>query len=278
MKKKQGPPEPLSEEHFAKLKRKAGLPVDDPPVKEPVSKRRKTAKKPEPQSNGKATKPLNGKKSASKLNGSGKKKAKEPSPEADSDDDLDDEFGSSDLDLDDVSLDSDDNDIDRDILGDEFIGSDEDSVVDSDQEMGGRKEKFVFSDDEDASDSDREERLTAANIEGLSRKLDKQLQDDQDAADAELRESALQTNIDGDKPKVLDDEDDDDDLAMKGQSLLAPDLQMLRQRITDTIRVLDDFAGLAETGRSRVDYTTQLLKDVCAVSCLLPPSFNQTLD
>ena len=44
---------------------------------------------------------------------------------------------------------------------------------------------------------------------------------------------------------------------------LAPDLQLLRSRITDTVRVLDDFSKLSEKGRSRADYTSQLKKDIC---------------
>jgi hypothetical protein len=44
---------------------------------------------------------------------------------------------------------------------------------------------------------------------------------------------------------------------------------MLRTRITETIRVLEDFSNLGEEGRSRAEYTNQLLKDVCAcTSCL----------
>ena len=75
----------------------------------------------------------------------------------------------------------------------------------------------------------------------------------------ELEEAALQTNIDGDRPKVLEEEDEDEGAASK----LTPDLQLLRSRITDTIRVLDDFSKLAEEGRSRAEYTAQLLKDIC---------------
>ncbi|KAJ9148346.1 NOL1/NOP2/sun family putative RNA met [Pleurostoma richardsiae] len=273
MKKKQGMPEALSEEHFAKLKRKAGLPVDDTPPEAPSSKKRRTSKSEPVKSNGKTkgepqTKQPNG--SKAKLNGTGKKavktKAKSPSPSLDSDEELGDEFGASDLedDDDDEFSDLEDDDMDGAKLGDDFLGSDDDSVFDSDQETGGKKEQFVFSDDED--DSDREEKLTAANIEGLSRKLDQQIEEDRLAAEAELRDEILQTNIDGDRPEVLGDEDDEvvGELAKKSKALLAPDLQLLRQRINDTIRVLDDFAKLAEPGRSRADYTAQLLKDICS--------------
>ena len=142
-----------------------------------------------------------------------------------------------------------------DILPDEFLESGS-SVYDSDPQH----ERAMFSDDE--GDSDAEEKLTAANIEGLSVKLDEQEEEKAAEAQLELEEAALQTNIDGDRPKVLDDSDNDQD-DMTAKTRLAPDLQLLRSRITDTIRVLDDFSKLSEPGRSRTEYTSQLLKDIC---------------
>ncbi|OCL03074.1 NOL1/NOP2/sun family putative RNA met [Glonium stellatum] len=138
---------------------------------------------------------------------------------------------------------------------DEFVDSDSD-VVDSDTEV----RKGMWSEDED--DDDVEEKLTAANIEGLSRRLDMQKAIEDAEAQAELEEAALQTNIAGDRPKILGDESEDDEAT--GPSLITPDLQLLRTRVADTIRVLDDFAKLAEEGRSRAEYTAQLLKDICA--------------
>ncbi|KXX80816.1 hypothetical protein MMYC01_202946 [Madurella mycetomatis] len=270
--KKQGPPEPLSEEHFASLKRKKGLPVDDVPAEAPSSKKRRTAAKPEKSTKSRreetskkvaalksTTKQANGTKKVAGPSENGKKAAKvkskkAPVPEPDSDEEMDDEFGASDLD----EMSDSGSDVEK--LGDDFLGSD-DSVYDSDQEDA--KKKFVFSDDED-DDDDREEKLTAANIEGLSRKLDQKLAEEAAENEAELREGALQTNIDGDKPHILGDEDEEDELSSKTKALLAPDLQMLRTRITETIRVLEDFSNLAEDGRSRAEYVNQLLKDICA--------------
>lgn len=137
-------------------------------------------------------------------------------------------------------------------LGDEFLGSGS-SVYDSDPQQ----EKAIFSEDEDESDA--EEKLTAANIAGLSRRLDEEQEQDAAEAQLELEEAALQTNVDGDRLNVLDDGDEDTGLA----SRLAPDLQLLRSRITDTIRILDDFSKLSEPGRSRAEYTAQFIKDVC---------------
>ena len=137
-------------------------------------------------------------------------------------------------------------------LGDEFLGSGS-SVYDSDPQQ----EKARFSEDEDESDA--EEKLTAANIAGLSRRLDEEQEEEAAEAQLELQEAALQTNVDGDRLNVLDDEDEDAGPA----SRLAPDLQLLRSRITDTIRILDDFSRLAEPGRSRAEYTAQFIKDAC---------------
>ena len=137
-------------------------------------------------------------------------------------------------------------------LGDEFLGS-ESSVYDSDPQ----REKARFSEDEDESDA--EEKLTAANIAGLSRRLDEEQREDAVEAQNELEEAALQTNLDGDRLNILDNENEDESPA----SRLAPDLQLLRSRITDTIRVLDDFSKLSEPGRSRAEYTAQFIKDVC---------------
>jgi ribosomal RNA methyltransferase Nop2 len=252
--KHQGIPEPLSDAHFAKLKRKAGLPADDVPV--PDTKKRKAQ-------NGKASGKANGKvnaKTNGKTNGkstsvkasvpppprSGKavqSKSKKSEPELDIED-ISDGIGGGFSDDDMSGLEEDGE------LGDDFLGSD-DSVYDSE---GEGERKALFSEDED--DSDADEKLTAANIVGLSRKLDKEKAEEEAAAEAEIQET-LQTNID------LPDLEDGDE-GQQNKALLAPDLQLLRQRISDTIRILDDFANMAEPGVSRSDYTTKLLKDICA--------------
>ncbi|KAM4059901.1 16S rRNA methyltransferase rsmB/F domain-containing protein [Hirsutella rhossiliensis] len=259
MSRKQGAPEPLSEAHYARLKRKAGLPPDRP-TETPDKKRRRTAAKGAEAKSApakmaaKGRKPADKKQPQRKANGESKAKVVLPELEDSSDGELGDEF-----DLDNA----DSSDGDAPALGADFLGSDsgsDASVFDSDQDDGPRK--HTFSEDED--ESDPEEKLTAANIAGLTRKLDRQLAEQAAANEAELAESALQTNIAGDRPRVLDDDDDDDALGGKTDALLAPDLQLLRTRITENIRVLDDFANMAEEGRSRSEYTAQLIKDICA--------------
>ena len=260
--KKQGMPAPLDESKIT-LKRK-NVPVsqtngnkkrkvDEERVKQPV---KKTVRKSAP-----AVKPVKAVKGQEKkvaVNGKSKKPVKASVPAA-----LEDEVdlsGEEDLDAaelngfdDDLLGDDDDLDLDDE---DEFPESGSD-VMDSDEEV---MRRAMWSEDED--DEEAEERLTAANIEGLSRKLDAEQAQEAEEAEEEL----LQTNIAGDRPKVLadDDADADSDDEAAAPAHLAPDLQLLRTRITETIRVLDDFAQLAEEGRSRAEYTAQLLRDICA--------------
>ena len=238
--KKQSAPEPLSQAQLAKLKRKAGLPADEP--SEPLqTKRRRTAKLPE-------KKQLEKKQNGAVKKADGGKKSKKAQP---AEDELADLSGGE-------EEEEQDSDFSVEPLGDDFLGSDDESVYDSaEEEQGGKG--HVFSEDED--DSDFEEKLTAANIEGLSRKLDEQTAQEEADAQADMQESALQTNIAGEEPGVFDD--DEDEPALKSKALLAPDLQLLRTRINDNIRVLENFGELCEEGRSRADYTTQLLKDIC---------------
>jgi len=129
-------------------------------------------------------------------------------------------------------------------------GSEDEDVLDSDREV----HKGMWSDD----DSDAEEALTAANIAGLSQRLDKQRAQVGAEAEAELAEDALQTNI-----AAADLPVDDEDEGGK-TSTLAPDLQLLRTRITETVRVLSNFKELQDPARSRAEYTQGLLSDICA--------------
>ncbi|ERS95050.1 ribosomal RNA small subunit methyltransferase B [Sporothrix schenckii ATCC 58251] len=287
--KKQGLPEPLSEEHFARLKRKAGLPVDSPAASadSPSSKRRRgNSTKPEKSAAAFVKKPAK-KNAVAATNGVQKngtlaaaaKKTDKTAPVPKKKQLLDPDSSDDD---DDISIGSDegaggallgeDSDDEAVMLGDDFLGSDddeEDDVMDSDIEEDTGKGGFVFSDDEDESDA--EEKLTAANIEGLSRKLEKKQARDDAAAEAELKESALQTNIVG--TNMFDESEDDgeggeDGLpgagSGKAKTNLAPDLQLLRTRISETIQVLEDMGRLAAKDRSRTEYVAQLIKDICA--------------
>jgi ribosomal RNA methyltransferase Nop2 len=261
--KKQGPPEPL-DESLVTRKRK-----DAPPAAVPERTKRSRTDARE-KAAAKATPP---KKSAAangtktRVNGKPAKKFAPPPPadddvmsdSADGIDDPDvmenglenvnvtglDALGSASEDEEDLELDYDD-----------FADSGSD-VMDSDTEV---KRNVMWSDDEDEEDA--EEKLTAANIEGLSRKLDMQRAVEEAEAAAELEEANLQTNIAGERPKVLEDEEDEEGRPIS--RLVTQDIQLLRTRLNDTVRVLDDFKNLAEVGRSRAEYRAQMLKDICA--------------
>jgi 25S rRNA (cytosine2870-C5)-methyltransferase len=166
-----------------------------------------------------------------------------PLPSEPIDGDLSDDDGDGVL-LDDAMLDDDDDDELDEADLDENVS---DSVFDSDPDDQPRK---MFSDDEDESDA--EAKLTAANIEGLSRKLDQQ-QARVDLEAQEELEDAIQTNIAQDEGVL-------DSVTAQG---LTPDLSIIRTRMTETIRILGNFSQLAGKNKSRTDYTEQLLTDIC---------------
>ena len=126
--------------------------------------------------------------------------------------------------------------------------SNSNSVVDSDEDHV--QSRTLFSDDD--AESDASETLNAANIEGLSLKLDAQNQQHSNAAQAELQSSALQTNIAAEIP--IED---------PNSQSLAPDLQLLRSRMTEIIRILSSFSTLADPNRPRKSYLDQLIQDIC---------------
>lgn len=262
--KKQGPPEPL-DESLVTRKRKDAPPAAVPErskrsrtdarekaaAKAPAPKKAPTANGAKTRVNGKPVKPV--KPATAKP---AKKFA--PPPVKDDDDVMSDDaedvgdvnvtgldaLGSASEDEDDIELDDDDS---------ADSGSD---IMDSDEEV---QRIGMWSDEED--EDDVEEKLTAANIEGLSRKLDMQKAVEEAEAAAELEEANLQTNIAGERPKILDEVDEE---GRPITNLVTQDVQLLRTRLNDTVRVLDDFKNLAEPGRSRTEYRAQMLKDICA--------------
>ncbi|CCU80801.1 RNA m(5)C methyltransferase [Blumeria hordei DH14] len=259
--KKQGPPEPLDESHFTNLKRKAGLSVT-----ESRAEAQKYAKKRRTGGEGKKDKNIKSKESnAHKNNVPGKKQSIKPKksivkPSVTSKKTLVDSDDLADSDAFSVNEASDNSETleTQNGLPDDFLDSDSDVYDSADDHKTGA----MFSEDEDESEA--EEKLTAANIAGLTRKLDEQLAEEAAEAEAELQDEMMQTNISGERPHILSDSDDENTGTRDANPLLAPDLQLLRTRITDTVRVLEDFSGLAEEGRSRAEYTAQLLKDICS--------------
>ncbi|KAF9919860.1 rRNA (cytosine-C5-)-methyltransferase nop2 [Linnemannia zychae] len=144
--------------------------------------------------------------------------------------------------------------LDDDFLGDEFADSDEDTkapgtaMFDSDEEEAEvaqeEDEEDIFASDSDESDDDDD-------METKSRKLDAAAK-----AEAEEAEAELQTNIMMEEDKyVLPGEDH--------EALQSTDLQVVQARIQEIVRVLNNFREMREGNRSRNDYISQLLKDLC---------------
>ena len=252
--KKQGPPPSLKELN-ASLKRKAG----EPEIQNGSANKRRRADDTKTVAHANQAKP-DGKTKKPLLRNSDAQtvpiprvppKSARPAPTADEEPESELDEDAADLDIEneqDELSDMEDDELAE--TGLDNVSPEEDSVFDSDQEEA---RNGMFSEDEDNSDA--EEKLTAANIEGLSRKLDLQQADLDVEAQHELEDDALQTNIAGDEA-ILDG-------TQPATTGLAPDLQLLRSRITETIRVLGDLAKLGEKGKSRADYTSLLLSDIC---------------
>ncbi|CAO3566984.1 unnamed protein product [Mortierella alpina] len=140
--------------------------------------------------------------------------------------------------------------LDDDFLGDEFAGSDEEgktAMFGSDDEQEGEGEE----DEEDIFASDSEESDDDDDMEAKSRKLDAAK-----LAEAEEAEAELQTNIMLENDKYVLPGDDH-------EILQSTDLQVVQARIQEIVRVLNNFREMREGNRSRNDYISQLLKDLC---------------
>lgn len=121
-----------------------------------------------------------------------------------------------------------------------------------DSEEDARESKPRFSDDE--SDNEELETLNATNMEFFSNKLD-----EEDELEAE--EAALElTEGDRNQPRanVLPTEEEIEQMGDGPQ-----DVTMVRTRMIEIVKVLENFKEMAEEGKSRGDYTARLLKDIC---------------
>ncbi|KAF2861873.1 NOL1/NOP2/sun family putative RNA met [Piedraia hortae CBS 480.64] len=105
-----------------------------------------------------------------------------------------------------------------------------------------RKQIFWSDDEED------EDLLTAANLEGLSARRDKQIAEEEKDAEAELHQTAAQADHAA------------EELGDVGETA---DLALLRSRITETVRILSNFSELRKEGKSRAEYVSSLLEDIC---------------
>lgn len=137
----------------------------------------------------------------------------------------------------------DDDEDDEQLPDDEFDMEDE--FVDSDEDD---RERPQFSDDE----ADLED-LNAANMEALSRKLDEEEEEEEEEAQLELVQGAPQP-----RAKVLPTAEEEEELAKQ-----PTDVTTVRTRMLEIVKVLENFKELAEEGRSRAEYISRFIKDIC---------------
>ncbi|ODV79973.1 NOL1/NOP2/sun family putative RNA met [Suhomyces tanzawaensis NRRL Y-17324] len=139
----------------------------------------------------------------------------------------------------------DDSDGEEELEDDEFdVGAEEE--FDSDEEA---RANPMFSDD----DEDMEE-LNAANMEALSRKLDEEEELEAEEAEKEL----LEGDRNQPRAQILPTEEQEEELANAPK-----DITVIRTRMIEIVKVLENFKELAEEGKSRNDYTSRLLRDIC---------------
>ncbi|KAM9940045.1 hypothetical protein OXX80_000497 [Metschnikowia pulcherrima] len=129
----------------------------------------------------------------------------------------------------------------------EELEGENDEFNDSDEEGRARP---VFSDDED---NDELEDLNAENMEAFSRKLDEEDELEAEEAEMELVQGAPQP-----RAKVLPTEEEEAELSKQ-----PVDITTVRTRMLEIVKVLENFKELSEEGKSRADYTSRLLKDIC---------------
>lgn len=131
-------------------------------------------------------------------------------------------------------------------LNDEFDVEEE--FYDSDEDQ---REKPMWSDD----DSEEElEDINARNMEAYSAKLDQEADLEEQEAEDELKESdKIQP-----RAQVLPTEAE-----LEVENSGPKDLTLLRTRMIEIVKVLEDFKNLAEEGKSRAQYTERLLQDIC---------------
>ena len=154
--------------------------------------------------------------------------------------------------FDDSDQENDDDDDDGD--NDEFDVEDfegEEGLEDIDSDEDDRARPMFSDDDEDEEDL---EGLNAQNMELYSKQLDEEEELEAEEAQKELLEEGQVQP----RAKVLPTEEEEEEMAQGPQ-----DVTMVRTRMLEIVKVLENFKTLAEEGRSRTDYVTRLIKDIC---------------
>lgn len=147
-------------------------------------------------------------------------------------------------------------------LFEDSSSSSESDVYDSDEE---RHVKPMFSDDEEEDTKALEamnEKTVLEFDESSEEELDEEVDEfdidsDVDSDEENEDDDALDQPIEQPRAKVLPSNEEEKEVS-------SHDLGSLRTRILEIVKVLEDFKTLAEEGKSRTDYTDQLLDDIAA--------------
>ncbi|KAK9768631.1 rRNA (cytosine-C5-)-methyltransferase nop2 [Basidiobolus ranarum] len=136
---------------------------------------------------------------------------------------------------------------------DDDFGSDPsegDFASDSEGELN--SDEIPDDDDDFGSDMDSDDDLEGGLSEAKSKKLEAKQRKMEEDAEAELK-----TNIAESEVFVLPSGQE-----IEQESMVAPDLIVVKHRIADITRVLSNFKELRDPERSRTDYTELLVKDL----------------
>ena len=85
-------------------------------------------------------------------------------------------------------------------------------------------------------------------------KLDEEEAEEAEEAEREL----LEGQVDQPRAKILPTAEEEEEMASGPQ-----DVTMTRTRMIEIVKVLENFKEMAEEGKSRAEYVSRLLKDIC---------------
>ncbi|KAJ3822932.1 NOL1/NOP2/sun family RNA met [Lentinula raphanica] len=125
-------------------------------------------------------------------------------------------------------------------------------------------------DSESSSDDDDDERITMANMAARSKALDEAAAAEAALDVEEMQQAAFNEEEDDDLDMDEDEEEiDGEPFRLPTQEEKeaeakagGPDVHVVQRRMRDCVRVLGKFKKLAEKGRSRSEYISQLLADI----------------
>jgi len=137
-------------------------------------------------------------------------------------------------------------DVDED--DDEFSDIDEYEDLEDNDEYVIKKTSFNF-----GSDEENEEEEEELEIEKEVRELDEKQKEDERLAEEELKINVAET-----EKMVLTSGQE-----IEKDSMMAPDLTLIQQRIQDVVKILNNFREMRDPDMSRTDYMEQLKKDLC---------------